>query len=73
MIDQDSAEFTEAFVSAVRPGEPRGRPLWWMAMIAIGVVFAAALASLAERGLRRREPEHRGAEHGEHVDRGRRA
>jgi hypothetical protein len=46
MIDQDSAEFTEAFVSAVRPGEPRGRPLWWMAMIAIGVVFAAALASL---------------------------
>lgn len=46
MIDQDSTEFTQAFVSAVRPGEPRGRPGWWMAVIAAGVVFAVALASL---------------------------
>jgi translation initiation factor IF-2 len=47
MIDQDSSsEFVEAFVTAVRPAEPRGRSGWWMVMVAIGVVFAVALASL---------------------------
>lgn len=46
MIDQDRTEFVEAFVTAVRPAEPRGRSAWWMAMVAIGVVFAVALASL---------------------------
>lgn len=51
MIDQDSTEFSEAFATAVRPGEPRGRPGWWMLMIAIGVVFAVALASLLNGAL----------------------
>lgn len=51
MIDQDSTEFTEAFVSAVRPGEPRGRPGWWMAVFAVSVAFAVALASLLNGAL----------------------
>jgi hypothetical protein len=51
MIDTDSAEFTEAFVTAARPGEPRGRPGWLMIMIAVGVVFAVALASLLNGAL----------------------
>jgi hypothetical protein len=51
VIDQDSTEFVEAFVSAARPGEPRGRPGWWMAMIAVSVVFAVALASLLNGAL----------------------
>ena len=46
MIDQDSTEFAEAFIAAVRPNGPRGKPAGWMAIIAIGVLLAVALASL---------------------------
>lgn len=53
MIDQqDSTEFVSAFVAAVRPAEPRGRPGWWMLMVAIGVVFAVSLASLLNGAIR---------------------
>jgi len=53
MIDQqDGTEFVQAFVAAVRPAEPRGRPGWWMLMVAIGVVFAVSLASLLNGAIR---------------------
>jgi hypothetical protein len=53
MIDQqDSTEFAEAFVAAVRPAEPRSRPGWWMLAAAIGVVFAVSLASLLNGAIR---------------------
>jgi hypothetical protein len=53
MIDQeDGTEFVDAFVSAVRPTEPRSRPGWLMLMVAIGVVFAASLASLLNGAIR---------------------
>jgi translation initiation factor IF-2 len=53
MIDQqDSTEFVEAFVAAVRPTEPRSRPGWWMLMVAIGAVFAVSLASLLNGAIR---------------------
>jgi hypothetical protein len=51
MIDQDSTEFSEAFVRALRPDEPRGRPGMWMAVTAAGVVFALALASFLNGAL----------------------
>jgi hypothetical protein len=49
---QDSTEFVKAFVTAVRPAEPRSRPGWWMLMAAIGVVFAVSLASLLNGAIR---------------------
>jgi hypothetical protein len=46
VIAQDRAEFTEAFVSAVRPAGPHGRPGWSMFLAAVSAVVAVALASL---------------------------
>lgn len=53
MIDQeDSTEFITAFVTAVRPAEPRSRPGLRMLMVAIGAVFAVSLASLLNGAIR---------------------
>jgi len=48
MIAQDRAEFTEPYVPAIRPAEPRGRPGWWMFVAAVSVVLAVAAAALID-------------------------